>query len=328
MDHLVSALDFLDGHWLLVSFMAPLLWALVNIIDVYFVKGIYQDELDGTIITGLFQIIPAIVALFFINSGFAINGVSHIEWYDPILLLALFGGFLFNLAFYYYFKALFRHSDAAFLQIIWSLTIIVVPVLSFIIFKEVLSWVQYLGMGIALIGALALSSSKKLKEKFSWRYLLIMSAAVVILSVSMICEDKVYGDLTSRGYGFSIGFLFFSLGAVLNGLFFAIIKKRNPFPFIRKYFHIFIISEIINVLGNFASQKAIAIAPSVSFVAVVETFVPVFIVAISLLVLAYLAWKKKKSDVVKSMYEEQLDGVWVKVFATIIMSLGVYIISS
>jgi hypothetical protein len=54
-------------NWLLVAFLAPFFWALVNIVDVYFVDGIYKDDIDGIIIFGLFQIIPSILLPFFIK---------------------------------------------------------------------------------------------------------------------------------------------------------------------------------------------------------------------------------------------------------------------
>lgn len=336
MPLLAGIFDFLKHHWMLVSFLAPMFWAAVNVIDVYFVGNVYRDELDGTIITGLFQIIPfSILAIFFLKIGpgqfISIGGNSGLFWIDPTILLGVLGGFLFTSSFYFYFKALFKNNDVAFLQIIWGLTIIVVPALAFFIWGERLSISHYIGMGVTLLGATMLSVSKKLREKFSLRYLWIMLWAVVVFSLSMVFEDRVYSDLAARGLGdqgFLVGFLSFSLGAILAGVAFALAKRRNPLPLIKRYAAVFLLLEGISFLGNLASQKAIDIAPSVSFVATIETFVPVFIMLYSLFILFIFFYILKRNTlVIKRIYEEQLEGIWIKVFATAIMAIGVYIIS-
>ena len=158
-----------------------------------------------------------------------------------------------------------------------------------------------------------------------------MLGAVLLMSLSMVIENHAYG-LLENSYGarsFWLGFLFFSLGAFLGALLLAIYAKRNPLPTIRKYYGIFFIGEGLYFLGNFASQKAISIAPSVSYVALIETFGPVFIMAYSLLIIFFSSFLlHKKTAAVKRIYSEQIGGIWVKVLATVIMAVGVYVISS
>ena len=299
-------------------------WALVNIIDVYFVNGVYENELDGTMIAGLFQIIPWAILFFVVD--LKLPSVSDFK----ILWLSFVGGILYTSSFYFYFKALFNRNDVSLLQILWNLTIIAVPVLSFFIFGEVLPAYKYLGMAIVLGGATILSFNPKIREKISGRYVGIMMGAVLFLSVSMIMEGKAY-DLLYEAYGaqgFWLGFLCFSLGAFTTGLAFAVFARRSPLSLIRKYYKVFLLGEGIYFLGNLSSQKALDVAPSASYVAVVETFVPVFILIYSLLILLiFYRIFKRESEVIKRIYTEQISGVWTKVFATVIMALGVYIIS-
>ncbi|MEK7172660.1 MAG: DMT family transporter [Patescibacteria group bacterium] len=318
MGFLISLLNFLQSHWLILAFLAPMFWALVNIIDVYFVGKVYRDALDGTIIAGLFHILPWLALIFFlkINTSQLIN-------MNQTLLIALLGGVLNISAFYFYFKTLFNRNDVALLQIIWGLTVVAVPVLSFLFWGEILPFYKYLGMGVVLLGATMLSMSKGLRSKISRRYLGTMLGAVVFLSLSMVFQDRAYSDLAAKGLGnqgFLLGFLFFSLGAFLTGLFFAIVNQRNPWPLIKKYFKIFLVLEGAAFLGNFASQGAISVAPSVSFVAAVETFVPVFVLLFSLLIIFFAPSLKK-------IYQEQIGGIWVKIIATVVMVVGVYLIS-
>src|SRR3989338_7613003 len=103
-------MEFSKNHWLIIAFLAPMFWALVNIIDVYFVGVIYKDELDGTIIAGLFQIVPWPI-LFFI-ADFRLSDAINFETGNVLgisntLLLSFLGGMLYATSFYFYFKALF-----------------------------------------------------------------------------------------------------------------------------------------------------------------------------------------------------------------------------
>jgi hypothetical protein len=158
-----------------------------------------------------------------------------------------------------------------------------------------------------------------------------MFGAVFFLSLSMVLEDTSYAILADRGLGeqsFLLGFSCFAFGAFLSGLFFALFGKVRLWPLLKKYFVFFILLEGLTSLGNFSSQRAIDVAPSVSFVSAIETFVPVFIMIFCLLILFFIKYiYKKQADILKRIYTEQLSGLWFKVLATAIMAVGVYIMS-
>jgi hypothetical protein len=145
----------------------------------------------------------------------------------------------------------------------------------------------------------------------------------------MIVQEYSYDGLFNlyNQHGFWLGFFFFSLGSFATGLAFAVFNKRNPLGLIKKFYKIFIVGEGIYFLGNSASQKALDITPSASFVAVVETFVPVFVLAYSLIILLFFRLMKKKNEIVTQIYSEQTGGLWLKVLATIIMAVGVYMMN-
>ena len=74
--------------WFLVALIAPFLWAIVAIIDTYFVDGVYEDEYDGTIISGGFQSLPWLLVLFGVVD-FTFPG------FELASLALLAGGFFF-----------------------------------------------------------------------------------------------------------------------------------------------------------------------------------------------------------------------------------------
>jgi drug/metabolite transporter (DMT)-like permease len=334
MDYLLKIISgiFSPEHWLLVAFVAPVFWSLVNIIDVYFVGGIYNDEYDGSIISSLFQMLPWTILIFAVDInfspfiGFSPNGSFH---FNPALGMAFLGGILFSLSFFFYFKALFKENDAPMLQIIWILNIALVPVLTFFLFGEKLGLWKYLGMGVIFLGAFLLSFNPKMKNKLSRKYLFIMSGAVVFLAISMVLAERAYillGAESLRSGGFWVGFLFFSLGYFFWGVLLVAWKKRNIFPMVGKYWKIFLLAEGVSFLGTMGSQRAIDISPSVSYVAAIETLSPAFVVLFSFGMAGYFFLKKDPNF--HKIFSEQTEALWVKIISVAIMTLGVYLISS
>lgn len=316
---------------MILAFLAPMFWALVNIIDVYFVGGIYEDAFDGVIISGLFQIIP-VVGILFVKI-YQAKTIFFFNYLNPSSVWLLVGGVCFCLAFYFYFKALFSHIDGALLQIIWSLNVIVVPILSLLFFKEYLPMRSYLGMIVALAGLSLVLLCKNIKLKISWEYFKIMLSAVILYSLSMIFESQGYRVL-SQGQVledslFSSGFICFAFGAFLASVFLMILRKRNPWGLIKKNWPWFLLLEGITFLGNLFSQRSISLAPSASYIATIETFVPIFILIFSIFILLFFKFfsSKKQDDKINLIYQEQLVGAHYKILATIVMAFGVYLIS-
>lgn len=310
------------NYWLVVAFVAPMLWAVVNIIDVYFVGNVFDDEFDGIAIMGLFQIFPW-AFVFFVKPTFPS---------DYIVALALLAGIFYIFAMFFYFKALFAANDAAVVSIFWNISILLLPLITFFVFNERLTIPQYGGLVIAFIGASLVSTHNKIKERNLSKVFTIMMASVVFLSASMAISDHVYEKTD-----FLSGFLLFSLGAFMGGLFFALMrlklaKKINRltiFQLNKKYFFWFLGAEIFTLLGIGFSQRAIAQSPSVSFVAAIESMQVLFILIFSAIMFVLLSFvmQNKKQEVTKLIYKEQLVGYWVKILASVIIALGIYFIN-
>lgn len=323
------------SQWLLVALIAPMFWAAVNILDAYFVSSLYKNAFEGAAIFGLFQILPSVIVLYFVNKNVLYyltpsGDFFTYQYFDNPLILALLGGFLFTLAFLLYFKALFKQGDVALLQIFWNLAIAIVPLAMFFLFSERLPTAGYVGLFLTLSGATLMSLHKDMRAKLSSGYFKIMSMAVAILSICMVLEGRVYDKLSLPEYGstgFWSGFLFFSIGSVAGGVLLVIIGKVNVWLLIKKHYKVFVLAEVLTLLGTVSSHKAISLAPSVSYVAAVETFVPVFVLIFSLCIAAAYKAIKLKEDVVEKMLKEQLHGINIKIVATVVMAVGIYLIS-
>lgn len=311
-------MEYFWGNWFLLALCAPALWAVVNIIDVYFVEDIYEGPLDGFILSGLFQIVPWLAV-----------PLGILEFYVlPVAPTALFllGGFLYMAAFYFYFKALFQKNDAPLVQVLWTLSLPLVPVFSWIVFGEQLLLIQYVGIFITFLGGFFLSMDSTLRSDRFWLVAKTMIFANVSLAASMVIQSHAY-EVVGEG-GFWSGYLLFSLGAFLVAPLVWTIsdRKLRVFRLARRYWLIFLLSEGLATLGFLASQRALSLSVSPSFVAVLETLIPAFVMVFSILIVFLLWVFRSQSLKIRILYQNQFRGVFVKIVSIGIIAFGIYLL--
>ncbi len=306
--------------WLLLAFITPILWSWVTIIDNYFVHSVYEDEYDGAIISGIFQSFPWILVLLGVVH-FQFPGVGTALW-------ALGAGVLLLLSFLCYFKALFAYNDSVLIQILWNLSIPVVPFFAWLILSEKLLSIHYIGIALAFGGVTLFVLDGKIGKDEFWKVAGTMLGAVVALSLSMVFSKEAY----ESGAGFWDIYLLFCAGATLLAVSWLVVdsleKKRHRigkiFRLSKKYFGFFFLAESLSVIGTLTSQGAINLSPSVSFVAVIEALVPVFAMISSFVLV--LIFGKIGKDNLQSLYREQFSNLPTKVLALVLIAGGIYII--
>ena len=304
-----------------MAFLAPFFWAWVNIIDVYFVNSVYEDEWDGVLINALFQSLPWLLPLF------GVVTFSFPGWTPT--LVAFLGGSCLMLSYYFYFKTLFISNDMVILQALWNLSVPLVPFLAWLLVGERLTFINYFGIALAFVGVILFSFNEKIKEKNLGRVFTIMTGAIVFFALSMVLQAEAYQSI---GNDFWTGFLLFSVGVTMTGLLLSLfdpqpIKGRvaHIFQMSKRYFLVFVLAETLNLFGVLTSQRAIDLSPAVSFVAVIGSLAPVFVMFLSLvLVLVFFKMNKKKSQ---QIYQDQLVAFKTKIVACVVIALGIYLIS-
>jgi drug/metabolite transporter (DMT)-like permease len=153
---------------LIFAFIAPLLWALMNILDKYVVSRKAKGPLSYGVVAAFAQLILAsIVSLFLDWKGVESTG---------ILFSALAGVFL-GFQFFSYFMLLRTEdsSDVAGLGYIYP---IIVAMLAFIFLGEKLHWSSYFAIVLIIVGAVFLSS--KWPELRGKRLLLLVHPIISI----------------------------------------------------------------------------------------------------------------------------------------------------
>ncbi|MFA9262883.1 MAG: hypothetical protein ACEQSB_06075 [Undibacterium sp.] len=317
----MDVLAYLWDNWLFAAFLAPFLLALVNIIDVYFVSSVYEDEWDGILINSIFQGLPWLLPLL---------GIVEFQLPDAVtVLVAFLAGSGLALSYFFYFKTLFVSNDAVIVQALSNLSVPLVPFLAWLIIDEKLSLVHYVGIFIAFIGAMLFSLHSELRERSYWRVCKVMSGAIIFFSLSLVLQAEVYQTLNGE---FFTGFLLFSAGASITGLALSFFDKKSAgsralhiFRMSRAYVIVFALAETLNLLGVVVTQRAIELSPSVSFVAVIGSLTPVFVLFTSLfLIPVFFLLNKERS---RLMYRDQLVAFKTKIAACCIIAIGIYLIS-
>ncbi|MFZ1626659.1 MAG: hypothetical protein WAT81_02530 [Candidatus Moraniibacteriota bacterium] len=314
-------IEYLWSHWLLVAFLAPFSWALVNIIDVYFVEDVYEDEWDGIIISSLFQFLPWLLPIFGLVS-FVYPGLGTAS-------LAFIGGGFLTLAFFFYFKTLFTSNDVVVIGALWNLSVPLVPFLAWLLIDEQLTSKNYAGVLLAFIGATIFVFHEKIKTRNFGKVAVIMSGAIFFISLSMVTQTVVYRSI---GEDFWTGFLLFSTGSTMTGIVLMYFDRKSIqyrvshlYEICRKYYFVFFLAESLNLIAVLSSQRAIHLSPAVSFVAVIESAVPIFALLLSLLAVFFFVWIDKSKA--QRIYRDQLVGFKTKLLACCIIAVGIYLIS-
>ncbi len=260
-------------NWIVVAFIAPAVWGTSCIIDVCFIsENIYRRPADGAIVSGLVAALPG---LFFL---------THIDSWQGITLInampAVIAGAVYYLHCYFYFKALFKMNDASGAEIFISVGVVVVPILAFFLLGERLAMIYYAAAAIAFIGIVILISChfSGVNRGTVW----CLTLAVFFVSLSMVVQASVFEHMDyQRGITlFCAG----SFGAALMVCFANPSHGKRIFRICSRYGYLLVFAELIGVFAILMSHRATSLSPSVSFVAIVECSLPIFIILLSLCV--------------------------------------------
>lgn len=303
-----------------MALIAPFLWALVSVIDNFFVDSVYKDEFDGIVISTLFQLLPWLLVPF---------GVLHFPSFQSSSAWAIASGFFFLASLFQYFRSLFLVNDSALMQILWSLSVPLVPFFAFIAINEVLSWAHYAGIALAFTGVLFFNldiqhgASRQLR-----RVAVPMTYAVLFMALSMVLGKKAFlysADVQENFLLFCLGGVFILVFAPLFDHVSVIERVNQTWHLLKKHYIVFSVAEGLSVAATFSSQWAIKLAPAISFVSVIESLTPVFVVFVSLILIGFMRFVGNRG--LERIYREQIMHMPLKIFATCIIAVGVFLIS-
>jgi drug/metabolite transporter (DMT)-like permease len=269
------------------------------------------------IVSSIFKIIGVVLV-----GGIFFTQVLEISFVGAIL--SMIGGALISAAYMSCFAALLYHNDSPLVQIVWNTTSPVVVILGYFFLGEEFSSKAYIGMGIVFLGAFAVSFSKDAFNCKLTKFILLLIPMIAMYS----CSEVLMKYVEQGNVDFQQSFPFVCLGQVSFGLVLLAIR-RNPKQIgeiIKNNQLLFFVSEAVELLGLFLMQLGITKAPSIALFGVVEAFMPVAVIMLTCISIFFLKIFKR-GDVLEKVYEENmLSGLSIKIIATAIMMIGVYLI--
>ena len=306
------------GEWLFYAVASIVCWGLVNVLDSYFIENkTYENIWDGTIVSSLYKIIGVVIM-----GGIFFTKVIEISLMGA--LLSMLGGALISAAFLFCFAAILYHNDMSLIQVVWNLSSPVVVVMGWFFLGEKFAPMAYVGMIIVFAGSFIVSFQKESFKCNLGKLLLFLIPMVLLYSVSEVLMKYV----EMQKVDFEQSFPFVCLGQVLFGSI-VLIARQNPKHIgglIKENWHLFFSSEALELVGLFLMQLAIAKVPSIALFGVVESFMPVMVVVLTGMCIFLLKIFKRGKTLERVYEENMLAGLPVKIIATAVMMMGVYLI--
>lgn len=275
--------------WLFYALLAPLLFAVVHVLDSYCVDEILEKPWMGVTTSAIASCTVFLIAPLIL---------PFIEWEMPSLHLICIGilaGALIQISQIFYFRAL-ANTEAGIVAAYWNLIPMLLPIASFILFREVFSMNQYVGIGILIIASTWMCLLDYYFKTRLNTFLLMLSASALQVA-SYLFMDVLYSSMH-----YFIGFLIITTGIIISGVIplgFSNVRKvfRKNWHRIHPSLGIFFFIEIINLFALAAAQMSISLG-NPSLVAAVETTMPAYTFLISALLISTTGNRKKYGDLI------------------------------
>ena len=156
-------------EWFLIALIAPMLWAILNIVDKYFLTKLVKNAVSYQILIALFDSIVILPLFLFVNISFAF------PWFILSILLSVVISFIFI----FYNKAMIIEETSR-VVIMFYLNPLFALILAYVFLGETLNLSKYIGI-LFLVSSSILISYRESKGKFkvsaALGYVLIISIA-------------------------------------------------------------------------------------------------------------------------------------------------------
>ncbi|MDD5579472.1 MAG: EamA family transporter [Methylobacter sp.] len=295
--------------WLFYALIGPPFCAIVHVLDSHCVENVFDRPCMG-VITGSLASLVIFLAVFFIMPF----GIGELPEWDVIAMALLAGG-LIQLSQAFYFKAL-QYSEAGIVAAYWNLIPILLPLASYYLLGEVLTLLQYIGIGILVFTSVCFCLLDSCLQG-RWYSFLLMLAACIVQVMTMLIQKVVF----EQG-SFFICFLIVMIGIIGAGalpLLLPNIRKalcKNMLT-LRPAIPMLIGIEVVNWVALYTALRAVDLGEP-ALVAAVETTIPGYTFALTLLLVA----TTKRVD--KKEARQQLP---IKLALVAIMTVGVWQLS-
>jgi len=258
-------------NWLLIAFLAPLLWAVSTFIDKVLLSKYFKGKVGALIIYSCLIGLPIFIIIFlFKPEVININLVTA--------LLVILNSTLFIIYLFPYLYAL-NQDDTSAVVPIFRIVPVFTFILAFFILGEKLTLLQILAGILIISGAIGMSSNfsgKGIHIKKKVLGLMILASLMVAVNSVLFKFFAIELDFWTVSFWQYFGFFIF-------GLILLIFVKKYRVDFIESYREnklsivgLNLFNEVINIIAIIISTYATLLAP-VALVGLVNGFQPFFV---------------------------------------------------
>ncbi|MFK7996499.1 MAG: hypothetical protein AB8B87_20340 [Granulosicoccus sp.] len=307
------------NNWLLMAVITPTFWAMACVLDSCLIgSNVYRKASDGAIVSCLFCIAPAALAL-----GMDFSTLTSVLNVYGIPVTAIAAGLAYAAHLFFYFRSLHCLNDVSGAETFIALSVLFVPFFAWVLLGERLPGRYYLAFVIAASGVLV--QCWPIIRKAGLHLLANMLVTMVTVSLSMVLQSSAL-----ESHGFTASTVLFNLTVFLVAVVALLSNhrtRRRMRKLIRRYPAVLVLGEILGVLAVVSSHRATQQGPSVSIVALIECLLPLIIIAISsALILFNRYWPMLSRRHLRTL-KMQLQGVPTKIGAVALLMISLSILT-
>ncbi len=302
--------------WFWITLAAPIIYALVNQTDKYFISHHLKNDGVGAIviISSVFNIL-ALPIIYWLANSYVL-----LPWLQALALAV--NGIFTILAILFYLYAL-QEEEASVVTPFFQTVPLLAFVLGYFILGETLTAVELFGCLLIVVGTMILSFEIKRRGrlKFKRRLVLFMFASALMLAI-----NAVIFKLIAVEAGFLVSIFWDFVGKTTFGLLLFIIIRSYRREFIDllkikrgKIFGLIFLTQLLTIVGDFIASYAILLAP-VAIVSAVLGLQPLFVFIYGLLLTLFLPWFVKESLNKRELIQ--------KIAAIVLVIIGGWLIGS
>lgn len=296
--------------WIVLSLLAPLLWAGSNIFDKYALSKVSRGSYDFLFFGSLGGFLIVLLTL----------GIYGVDYFGSFILVPIVSGLFLQYSYLFYSYAL-QQEDASYVVPLYITYSVVVLILS-PFFGESITPLQLISFGIVFFGALVLSLQNLSLKIFTYRKgALFMAPAILLISFYALLLNHSLDRLS-----FSDTYIYSLIGYSLAGLSFLLIPKWRleivsgiKTANIRKY-ALFLANDTLDMSGHLVYQYALLLAPSASLVAVLGGIQSFYVLVIGALFTVFLP-KIIKENITRIEVIQKIIGATIIVFGITLLNL-------
>ena len=294
--------------WFIFAFISQALWSFNNVVDKYILTNKLRDPSSYNILTMLFDIVPISLYLLILPVNFS-----------PALILGVFAGLLTVVALQLFNEGIMKEEASRMVSLVYTSPIFVV-FMSVIFLNEVVTFNNYLGIGLVVIGAILISTKNSGHKLVLSKIVVIALLSAFVFALSTILSDSGLGYMTYwqfwfwACFGSFIGALIMLIHPVLRKKF-----KRSMESIRLKTLGLAFLTCIVFYIAQLSFFFAISMGP-VSLVASVLSLEPLVTLVFATLVTIYNP-KLVREIINKNEFSKKL-------VAIVLSLVGVYLITA